>query len=159
MNRRRTTAGALATLTAAAALTVTTTLSTADAATSTITLTAMTSHETVVSADAPDHPIGNEFVSAHRLFRGGRQVGVDGAVCQIIDLVGAESMRVQCVASLRLPKGSLTAQGLPTFVESGDQSFTLAVTGGTGAYASARGQVTVRPVDAHELRYSITLEH
>jgi hypothetical protein len=122
------------------------------------TLTATTTHEALLdlSTDATD-PTGNQFVSAHDVFRDHRKIGTDGASCQVIDVVGTDRLRVQCVASLSLPQGQLTAQGLPVFTEQ-DTTFTLAITGGTGAYDGARGEVTVRPIDAQHSRYTIVLE-
>lgn len=129
----------------------------AGASAPTITLTAVTTHESLLNLGAAADPTGNQFVSAHDLYRGGRKVGVDGASCQIIDVVQSGELRSQCVATVSLPKGQLTAQGLPTFEEAGTRPFTLAITGGTGAYAAAGGQVTVTPIDAQHARYEITL--
>lgn len=129
----------------------------AGAAAPTVSLTAVTTHEALLNLGTQDDPTGNQFVSAHQLYRGGRKVGTAGASCQIIDLVQPGALRSQCVASLSLPDGQLTAQGLAIFEEAGTRPFTLAITGGTRAYAAAGGQVTVSPIDAQHARYEITL--
>ena len=157
MNTKTTTIRAAGVLAAAATLGVAATAATASADRPTITVTAVTTHEALLTIGTPGDPTGNQFVSAHDLYRGGHKVGVDGASCQIIDVVPPDSLRVQCLASLSLPQGQLTGQGLVTIDEAGTSPFTLAITGGTGAYAAARGQLTVHPVDDQQSRYSITL--
>jgi hypothetical protein len=141
----------------AGVLGVTATASTAGAAGSRLTLAATTTHEALLTLGTAADPTGNQFVSAHDLFRGARKVGAGGTSCQIIDVVLSGELRVQCLASLSLPEGQLTAQGLPTVDEDATKPFTLAITGGTGAYANARGQVTVRQLDDRHARYTITL--
>ena len=123
-----------------------------------LTVTATTTHEALLVLNStPRVPTGNQFVSAHDLYRGQHKIGADGASCQVIDVVAPERLRVQCVASLSLPTGQLTAQGLTVVDEAGTTPFTLAITGGTGAYADAHGLVTVRPLDDQRSRYTITL--
>jgi hypothetical protein len=124
-----------------------------------LTVVATTTHEALLVLNStPRDPTGNQFVSAHDLYRGRHKIGADGASCQVIDVVGPERLRVQCVASLSLPAGQLTAQGLTVVDEAGTTPFTLAITGGTGAYASAHGQITVRPLNDQRSRYTITLQ-
>ena len=54
------------------------------------------------------------------------------------------SATAQCVATAELPKGQITVQGLLTFTEEteGEPSF-LAITGGTGKYREAQGQLKI----------------
>jgi hypothetical protein len=61
------------------------------------------------------------------------------------------------VATVSLPEGQLTVQGLATLTETGNQPFTLAITGGTGAYRTARGQAQVTPVSQTEQHYTLTV--
>ena len=53
--------------------------------------------------------------------------------------------------------GQLTAQGLATLTETSPQPFTLAITGGTGAYRTAHGQLQVAQVSETESRYTLTV--
>ena len=47
-----------------------------------------------------------------------------------------------CAETYRLPDGQITAEGLITFdLATGGTSYTLAVTGGTGAYRTVEGEV------------------
>lgn len=81
----------------------------------------------------------------------------DAAVCQFMADLGQAGGRFQCVATLSLPEGQLTAQGLATLAEPGDHPVTLAITGGTGAYRTAHGQIRVVPVSETERHYTVTV--
>ena len=106
----------------------------------------------------PGHgPVGNQFLTTDDVFRQGRKVGDEVHVCQIMADLEQAGARFQCVATVSLPEGQLTAQGLATLTETGSQPFTLAITGGTGAYRTAHGQVQVAPVSETERHYTLTL--
>jgi hypothetical protein len=121
------------------------------------TLDATTTHQTLLDLGTAEDPTGNQFVSAHDLYRGGKRVGHAGASCQIIDVVGPEQLRVQCIASLSLPQGQLTAQGLTIGSEDDSTPLVLAITGGTGRFTGAAGKVVVRQLDQQHSRYIVTL--
>src|SRR4029453_12834425 len=88
-------------------------------------------------------PVGNQFLSTDDLSRHGRKVGDDATVCQFMADLGQAGGRFQCLATLALPEGQLTTQGLATLTEAGGHPVTLATTGGTGAYRIAHGQARV----------------
>lgn len=48
-------------------------------------------------------------------------------------------------------------QGLATLTETGNQPFALAITGGTGAYRTAHGQVQITPVSDTGQHYTLTV--
>ena len=124
----------------------------------TINLVARRTGSTLLVLAATGHgPVGNQFLSTDDVNRQGRRVGDDAAVCQFMADLGQAGGRFQCVATLSLPEGQLTAQGLATLNEAGDQPFMLAITGGTGAYRSAHGQIRVAPVSQTESRYTVTV--
>lgn len=93
--------------------------------------------------------IGDPFVFSDTVFQGSKEVGMLGGQCTAVRILPeplpAEqeptSVTVNCVVSVELPRGQLTAQGLVTFDD--DNTFSLAITGGTGAYRTARGQADV----------------
>jgi hypothetical protein len=90
--------------------------------------------------------VGDRFVFTEDLFEGGVKVGEDGGECTVVRFVEeTQSVTVQCVVTASLPKGQLTVQGLVTFVGEDDAPFVLPVTGGSGAYKTARGEVKVEP--------------
>ena len=124
----------------------------------TIHLVAKQTQATLLELAAPGHgPVGNEFLGTDDLFRNGRKVGNDATACQFMADLGPAGGRFQCVATVSLPDGQLTVQGLLTQAEGGLKPFILAITGGTGAYRTAHGQVRVIPISETEQRYTLTL--
>ena len=93
-------------------------------------------HSATADKPAPDS-IGDEDVFWGEFFIGERKVGFDGGVCKLVRMPGW----YHCVATNVLQKGSITAQFLTDF--SGPGRF--AITGGTGAYRSASGEVLYVP--------------
>jgi Allene oxide cyclase barrel like domain len=89
--------------------------------------------------DTGDHgpSLGDEFVFASKLMKDGKQVGHDGGVCTVTSL---DNQEVQCQATVWLDAGQITVQGL---VPDQASTFTLPVTGGSGAYKGAEGELHV----------------
>ena len=85
---------------------------------------------------APDS-IGDEDVFNGKFFKGGKQVGRDGGVCVLVELPSI----YHCVATNWFDEGQLTVQWLGDFAVDAVGHF--AITGGTGAYRGATGEVTV----------------
>ncbi|WP_435242050.1 allene oxide cyclase barrel-like domain-containing protein [Streptomyces cucumeris] len=98
--------------------------------------------------------VGDEFVYSDKLFQNGKQVGEDGSSCQVTKLVG-EKITTNCVLSVQLPDGQLTAQSLWT---KGTDTVRMAVTGGTGAYRGATGELTCNDIQTPHETYRITLD-
>jgi hypothetical protein len=111
----------------------------------------------LVLAESGHGPVGNQFLGTDDLYRNGRKVGDDASVCQFMADLGQAGGRFHCLATLSLPEGQLTAQGLFTQTEGGDQPFTVAITGGTGAYRTAHGQVRVVQVSETKRHYILSL--
>jgi hypothetical protein len=124
----------------------------------TINLVAKQTGSTLLVLAEPGHgPVGNQFLGTDDLYRNGRKVGDDATVCQFMADLGQAGGRFQCVVTLSLPEGQLTAQGLATLTESGGQPVTVAITGGTGAYRTAHGQARVVQVSETEQHYTLTV--
>ena len=98
---------------------------------------------------------GDQIVFADDLFRNGRKVGEDGVVCSLIR-VEPSSAVYNCAGTLSLPSGQITFQGL-TVLPPGSEPFVVAITGGTGAYRTARGEMEVQVVSQQEERYKLKL--
>ena len=65
----------------------------------------------------------------------------------------------QCVATIRLRNGQITVQGLNEFQGQGDPGpFRFAITGGTGAYSGASGEVVVRYDRARKGYYTLRFD-
>ncbi|EYT81979.1 hypothetical protein CF54_16115 [Streptomyces sp. Tu 6176] len=110
----------------------------------------------VVQSDvgAPGLSVGDEFVYSDTLFRDGRRVGEDGSSCQVTKLAGAQ-ITTNCVLSVRLPEGQLTAQSL--WVK-GSDTVRMAVTGGTGVYRGATGELACNDIQTPRETYHIVLD-
>ncbi|MFK8908290.1 allene oxide cyclase barrel-like domain-containing protein [Streptomyces sp. YS-3] len=96
----------------------------------------------------------DEFVYSDKLLRDGKQIGEDGSSCQVTKVDGARTT-TNCVLSLRLPDGQLTAQSLWT---EGSDTVRMAVTGGTGAYRGASGELTCNNIQTPHETYHIVLD-
>ncbi|GAA1925764.1 hypothetical protein GCM10009837_58900 [Streptomyces durmitorensis] len=103
---------------------------------------------------APGLSVGDEFVYADKLSRGGKQIGEDGSSCQVTELHGSDTT-TSCVLSVRLPEGQLTAQSL--WVK-GSDTVRMAITGGTGAYRGATGELAAKDIQTPHETYRITLD-
>ena len=95
---------------------------------------------------APDFSRGDEFVISDVLLRRGREVGVSGAVCTVTEAVPPyDVLTLHCVGTLSLRGGQITTQGLVELQGPDDPGpFTLAITGGTGRYRGAAGELRLR---------------
>lgn len=132
------TAVAIASVTGASADT------TASGRTTTMKLLATTTSEHLVdnpptqAAPGPGLSPGDMFVQTQALTTGGKKVGRGDIAC-----VATAGALVKCSVTETLPHGSIEVAG--TIPQS--NSFTLAITGGTGSYRTARGTMTVTSVD------------
>ena len=106
---------------------------------------------------APSGSVGDQFVFADDLYRDGRWVGDDGGSCTITRFQSYDEFDANCIDTLRLRGGQITLQGLVTFSNGGLDRTTVAITGGTGAYRGASGEVVIRAVsDTNEI-YTVRL--
>ncbi len=105
---------------------------------------------------------GDRFVFADDVFLDDEKVGTDGGECVIVLFTPGpdpdddpEALTAQCVATVSLPDGQITVQGLVDFTEPGP--FTIAITGGTGKYRTAHGEVEVIEESAEVNRLKVKL--
>jgi hypothetical protein len=96
--------------------------------------------------------LGDEVVFTDKLFNreGGNNVGTDAVVCTAVR-VTTSAETDQCVATFSLAdRGQITVQGLVTLATGNETGakFDLPVTGGSGEFEGARGQVTVEILNA-----------
>jgi hypothetical protein len=109
-------------------------------------VTLKNSQETDLDLGATGPSVGDRFSVFGELFRNDKRVGVAGYECVTLlfrpgpDPAGPPAAATdQCVATLSLPKGQITAQGLVD--RTGPVPITIAITGGTGAYRTAHGEL------------------
>ncbi len=102
--------------------------------------------------------LGDSFVFTENTTQSGKRVGFAGGQCTIVRMTKS-SATTQCAVSVSLPKGQLTIQGLQTFPLSNRPSppSMFAITGGTGAYRTAGGQIKVTDVSANSSRIDVYL--
>jgi hypothetical protein len=106
--------------------------------------------------------LGDQTVFSDDLYnkKGGTKLGVDGGVCTIVRITDAKTFSgtAQCVVTASLAGGQIATQGLVSFA--GNQlppPFDIAITGGTGAYKNASGQVTVQELSDTEANLTVQL--
>ncbi|MGW8949474.1 hypothetical protein [Streptomyces sp. NPDC055709] len=105
------------------------------ARTKVISVTTTGTGTTMVDNGAPGPGIGDQVVITANLFRKGVSYGDEGAVCTRV-----AAQTTHCTGTFRLPGGQVTWQHLQTTaVGKPPSDFDIAVTGGTGTYANARG--------------------
>jgi len=120
-------------------------------------LVGRTVQETFLDLGEQGDSLGDQIVFSDNLFRGGKKVGISGASCTLVRLVERVSVTFQCVGTLSLPGGQITVQGLVSFPEADRTPFFVAVTGGTGAYRTALGEMKVTLVSQTEERLTLYL--
>lgn len=100
--------------------------------------------------------LGDRSVFTHALYLDGEEVGLDGGVCTIVRNEDGRPYML-CNVSMQLPDGTLHYQ---TFMEEKfpPPPFHTAITGGTGAYVGARGEMHVDPASPDTHYYTIHLD-
>ena len=101
---------------------------------------------TFVDTGKPGPTVGDVAIFRDDVLRpDGSTAGTVRQVCTLIDLVGGPpASTFECTGSLALKEGAITIEG-PFTPAAPEQS--AAVTGGTGAFATARGETTIRAID------------
>ena len=112
-----------------------------------LTTVAVPDRNTDLDLGAPGPSTGDAQVFADDLQRDGETIGTSTGSCTIAAL-SESRLVVTCTATLTLPRGQITAQGVADEDPgTGPTGFVWAVTGGTGRYTDAGGEVvgTFRP--------------
>lgn len=99
--------------------------------------------------------LGDRSVFTHDLYLEGEQIGFDGGVTTVVKIADGLP-HILCVVSMSLPGGELCFQ---TFMEEHfpPPPFWTAVTGGTGIYARARGEMHIDPASPDRHFYTLHL--
>ena len=92
-------------------------------------------HSATAAHPAPDS-IGDEDVFTADVYTGDTKVGFDGGACKLV----RQPAIYHCIATNSFAEGDLTVQFLADFTQTAPGHF--AITGGTGAYRGATGEVT-----------------
>lgn len=103
-------------------------------------VTATLTEATQIDLGAAGSSLGDEIVFSGPLMQGGQQIGHQGAVCTTVSLQRQEA---QCTATYSFGGGQITAQSL--IILNSPAPYEVAITGGTGKYEGATGQIHVLP--------------
>jgi hypothetical protein len=106
----------------------------------TIRVVAITVEEEFLDLGAEGFSLGDQGVFSENLLKGGEEVGHSGGVCTVTSL---EREEVHCVVTAWFEGGQITVQGL---IGVASETFALPITGGSGKYKGAEGEVHVRDV-------------
>jgi hypothetical protein len=123
-----------------------------------IRLVAQGGQETNIDLGKKGFSQGDQEIVALTLFRDGKRVGEAGNLCQFVRVTKASATDL-CQVDMFLPQGQLTAHGLVTSTPAGPGTFSLAITGGTGAYQTAHGQVKITATSTSEVPITLYLIH
>ena len=111
-----------------------------------------------VGATGPS--LGDQIVFSESVAKDGRDVGMSGVVCTVTHATPPyDVLTFHCVGTLSLRRGQITLQGLIEVQGEDDPGpFTVAITGGTGAYRGAGGTAVIREVSPGVSVYKLRLD-
>jgi hypothetical protein len=120
----------------------------------TIRVTAVFKEVGQIDVGDPGFSLGDEVIFSGVLRQGGKRVGRVGVVCTFTSAANPNSVQAQCPATADLPGGQITLQGLVTNRE----LKVLSITGGSGRYDGAEGQMHARFVSETKAILTFQLE-
>ncbi len=102
---------------------------------------AVTTEQQFLDLGPAGNSLGDQIVFTGQLLQGDTEVGHQGGVCTVTSV---ERQEAQCVATYSFRGGQITGQAL---IRLGNPApYAVAVTGGSGRYQGAEGEVQVQPV-------------
>ena len=120
----------------------------------TIRVTAVVTELKLLDLGGTGFSLGNELVFSEKLLQGANQLGHAGAVCTEVSVARQEA---QCITTYSFPGGQITAQALVIFGSTAP--YDGSITGGTGKYEGAKGELHVQSVSPTEGILTFHLEH
>jgi hypothetical protein len=102
---------------------------------------AVNTEQNFLDLGATGNSLGDQIVFTGQLLKGDTEVGHQAGVCTVTSVARNEA---QCVATYALRGGQVTAQALVNLGSSAP--YAVAITGGSGKYEGAEGEVRVQPV-------------
>jgi hypothetical protein len=102
---------------------------------------AVTTEQNFVDVGSAGTSLGDQIVFTGQLLKGDTEVGHQAGVCTVTSVARNEA---QCIATYSFPGGQITGQAL---ISLGNPApYAGAITGGSGKYQGAEGEVRVQPV-------------
>jgi hypothetical protein len=127
-----------------------------------IKLFALTVQMTDIDLGPSGFSIGDQNVFSDDLSpqKGSAPTGIDGGVCTIVRIdENANTTTAQCVVTASLAGGQIAIQGLATFAEEQEPTtFVLPITGGSGSFRGASGEVHVELISDTEAFLTVELD-
>ncbi len=120
----------------------------------TIRVTAVDTELNLLDLGGAGFALGNEIVFSQKLLQGANQIGHAGAVCTEVSVVRQEA---QCIATYSFAGGQITGQAL--VILGSTAPYAGSITGGTGKYEGAKGELDVQYVSHSEGILTFHLEH
>ena len=110
-----------------------------------------------VDVGTPGPSLGDMLVFSETLTERRREAGTSGVVCTVTETFPPYTdVTYHCVGTLSLRRGQITLQGLVDVQGEGDLGpWTVAITGGTGAYRGAGGEAVVRQFEDMTSTYKL----
>ena len=106
-----------------------------------------------VSVGTNGPALGDQVVFSNKLLRHGKDVGHQGVVCTTVSV---ERNKAECAVTFALSGGQITEQALVTLGTTAP--YAVAITGGSGSYEGAEGEIRVRPVSPTERILTLRIE-
>jgi|tagenome__1003787_1003787.scaffolds.fasta_scaffold19292200_1 hypothetical protein len=119
-----------------------------------IELTTQQVNQDYVDLGAAGFSTSDQFVFTNDLKRDGQKVGEDGGTCTVTRVPAEGDPTLQCLGTNSLPGGQISVQGLAA----PGKPFVLGITGGTGRYSDAQGQVFGENTSPTTMRIRIVLK-
>jgi hypothetical protein len=110
-------------------------------------------HQSLIDNGAKGFGVDDVVIFSNDLSEDGTKIGEDGGSCTVARITPAGAATMQCIGTNRLPDGEIAVQGLAAPGE----PFEFAITGGTGRYSTARGQVVGHNTSPTEMDIDIIL--
>jgi hypothetical protein len=124
----------------------------------TFTLHAVQITDQFIDLGAPGISVGDQAVFATALSRDGRPYGTSGGSCTVAIVNADGTFTASCQATAQTIDGITATQSLVTFRNGLQPPFKLAITGGTGRFSGAGGEVEVRQITDTTEDYIVRLD-
>jgi hypothetical protein len=102
--------------------------------------------------------LGDQFIFHDVLRTGGERVGHAGGVCTTTSTAVGPQAESSCQVTLWLSDGQIATQGLVAPPTEPPVAFDVAITGGTGRYQDATGQLHVKEITEGRARLTLHLD-